>query len=763
MVEISACSAPRPFANVAALVRCALVVAGALAGLSIAGPCTAQPVVAVRPADGTASAPATAARPRVGLVLSGGGARGFAHIGVLRVLRELRVPIDVVTGTSMGSIIGGLYAAGYTDEELDKVVRGTDWDAIFNNRPPRKELDWRRKEDDYKNLSNFELGIVDGGLTLPRGLAGTQQLEFFLRSLSAPGKRVRNLDQLPVPFATIGTDLESGKRVLLQKDISLSTAMRASMSVPGVFPPVEVGGRLLVDGGVVDNLPIEAARAMGAQVIIAVNVGTPLLPRDKLNDVVNVAGQLILMMGLENVERSIASLRPADVLITPDLADLGSSDFVKGEAIVAAGEAAARAVADRLARFGVATAGFEAHEAQRTRLVRSEKPVQVDEVQVAGTRTVNPKVLEAQARDLTGRELTATEIAPTLDRIYSSGDFEVVSYSLVEAGGRTTLLIMPFEKSWGYNVLRVGGNVQTNLDDDNTFNLLLAHSWRWMNRFGAEWRNEIQIGHTRRLMTEWYQPLGVGSRWFALSRIEATRSETDLYLRDILLTRFEMRQESVDLMLGREVPQLGTLRLGVGHSHVRRNALIGLPFAASSDVVNSAQVGWRSDTLDSVLFPRRGHLLDLRYRRYDRTVELVGGRQAFSVETILPLSWDRYTANLRVAGGTSSIEGRFQLGGLFNLTGTRTGLVAGDRGLLVRGLFYRNVSDLVSVRTPLFAGFSLEAGGAVWRGESLGSDDLRKAGSLFLSAETYFGPVFLALGRTFGGSSGVYLYWGRPQ
>jgi len=190
---------------------------------------------ATQPAGVPAAAPG---RPRVGLVLSGGGARGFAHIGVLRVLRELRVPIDVVTGTSMGSIIGGLYAAGYTDEELDKVVRGTDWDAIFNSRPPRKELDWRRKEDDYKNLSNFELGIVDGGLTLPRGLAGTQQLEFFLRSLSAPGKRVRNLDQLPVPFATIGTDLENGKRVLLQKDISLSSAMRASMSVPGVFPPV---------------------------------------------------------------------------------------------------------------------------------------------------------------------------------------------------------------------------------------------------------------------------------------------------------------------------------------------------------------------------------------------------------------------------------------------------------------------------------------------------------------------------------------------
>ena len=763
MAEIPARPAPRLFVTVAGLVRRTLVAAVALAGFLIAGACAAQPVVGVRLTDSTAAAPATAARPRVGLVLSGGGARGFAHIGVLRVLRELRVPIDVVTGTSMGSIIGGLYAAGYTDEELDKVVRGTDWDAIFNNRPPRNELDWRRKEDDYKNLSNFELGIVDGGLTLPRGLAGTQQLEFFLRSLSAPGKRIRNLDQLPVPFATIGTDLESGKRVLLQKDISLSTAMRASMSVPGVFPPVEVGGRLLVDGGVVDNLPVEAARAMGAQVIIAVNVGTPLLPREKLNDVVNVAGQLILMMGLENVERSIASLRPADVLITPDLANLGSSDFVKGEAIVAAGEAAARAVADRLSKFGVATDGFEAHEAQRTRLVRSEKPVQVDEVQVAGTRTVNPKVLEAQARDLTGRELTATEIAPTLDRIYSSGDFEVVSYSLVETGGRTTLLIMPFEKSWGYNVLRVGGNVQTNLDDDNTFNLLLAHSWRWMNRFGGEWRNEIQIGNTRRLMTEWYQPLGVGSPWFLLPRLEATRTESDLYLRDILLTRFETRQETAALMLGREVPQLGTLQLGLAYSRVRRSALIGIPFDPSSEVVNSVQVGWRSDTLDNVLFPRRGHLLDLRYRRYDRTVALIGGEQAFSVEAILPWTWDRYTANLRLAGGTASVESRFQLGGLFNLTGTRTGQVAGDRGLLVRGLFYRNVSDLVSVRTPLFAGFSLETGGAVRRGESVGSDDLRRAGSLFVSAETFFGPVFLALGRTFGGSSGVYLYWGRPQ
>lgn len=715
---------------------------------------------ATQPAGVPAAAPA---RPRVGLVLSGGGARGFAHIGVLRVLRELRVPIDIVTGTSMGGIIGGLYAAGYSADELDAVVRDTDWDAIFNSRAPRRELDWRRKEDDYKNLSNVELGIVDGGLTLPRGLAGTQQLEFFLRSLSAPSKSIRNLDQLPVPFAAIGTDLENGKRVLLQKDVSLSTAMRASMSVPGAFPPVEVNGRLLVDGGVVDNLPVEAARAMGAQIIIAVNVGTPLLPRDKLTDVVNVASQLILMMGLDNVERSVASLRPGDVLITPDLAALGSADFGKGEAIVAAGEAAARTVTARLEQLAAAEPTFAAHEERRTRLVRNERPVQVDDVQVASMRTVNPKVLEAQATDLKGRELTAQQIAPTLDRIYSSGDFEVVSYSLVEAGGRTTLMITPFEKSWGYNVLRLGGNVQTNLSDDNTFNLLLAHSWRWMNRFGAEWRNEVQIGNTRRLMSEWYQPLGVGSPWFVLPRIESIRSEFDLYLGDVLLTRFETRHEFAELLLGREIPQLGTVRAGVTRSRLRRNALIGIPFDPSGQTVNSAFVGWRSDTLDNVLFPRRGHLAEVRYRRYDQAIELTGNAQAVSFEAILPLTWDRYTANLRIAGGTATIEGRYQLGGLFNLTGTRAGQVAGERGVLARGLFYRNVSDLLSLRAPLFAGFSLEAGGAVRRGESLGSSDVRQAASLFVSAETFAGPVFLALGRTFGGSSGVFLFWGRPQ
>ena len=723
---------------------------------------TASPAVSTG-GEGAAG-PSERSRPKVALVLSGGGARGFAHIGVLRVLEELRVPVDIVTGTSMGAIVGGLYAAGYTAAELEKIVQTTDWASIFTRRLPRDQLDWRRKEDDYKNLSDFELGIVDGGLTLPRGLAGTQRLEFFLRTLAGPSKRINDLAKLPVPFAAMGTDLATGKRVVLQKNVSLSTAMRASMSVPGAFAPVEVNGRVLIDGGVVDNLPVDAARAMGAQVIIAVNVGNPLLPLDRINDVVSVAEQLTVMMGLETIERSIASLKPTDVLITPELDGLGSGDFAQGERLIAAGDAAARSVAERLAELGIAAEAFEQSEGERTRLVREEGPFQVDEVRVARTQAVNPDAISTQAKELAGQTITVQQLGPTLDRIYSSGDFESVSYSLIDEGGRSIVVITPYEKSWGYNTIRIGGNVQTNFNDDNTFNFLLAHRWRWLNRWGAEWRNEVQIGDTRRLMSEWFQPLGAGSAWFVRPRYESLLTERDLFVGDVLAARYETQQHSVALMLGRELPRLGSVQVGAGRFRLRTAPVIGVPFDGESEYASALVAQGNVDTLDNVLFPLRGYLLDARYLRYTEAVGPFNVRESLDVETMLPVSLGRYTVNLSLRGGTSDPQGFFQLGGLFNLTGTRTGEIAGDRGVLLRGLFYRNISDLVDLKMPTFFGFSLESGDAIRRGESFELDRFRNAAALFISVDSFLGPVFFAAGRTFNsGGSGVYLFWGRPQ
>ncbi len=233
-------------------------------------------------------------RPRVALVLSGGGARGFAHVGVLRVLRDLHVPIDLVVGTSMGSVVGGAFAAGNSVEAMELVVRSTDWEAVIADRPARDELAFRRREDDLLLPSRIEFGFSAEGVSLPPSAAGNAALEFALARLMPGTTRSRPVNRLPLPFRSVASDLVSGELVELI-DTPLFVAMRASLAVPGVFAPVRVGQRLLVDGGLVRNLPIDLARAMGAEVIVAVNVGTPLAPESALGNAIGVAQQMLVV------------------------------------------------------------------------------------------------------------------------------------------------------------------------------------------------------------------------------------------------------------------------------------------------------------------------------------------------------------------------------------------------------------------------------------------------------------------------------------
>ena len=272
-------------------------------------------------------------RPCVGLVLSGGGARGFAHTGVLDVIEELGIKIDVVTGTSMGSMVGGAYAAGYSAAEIRDIVLGVDWDRMMAPRADREELPWRLKVDDYKNLavSGIEFG-KDGRVKLPDSVIPSEELDLFLNDKTGPANYVNDLTELAIPFGAIATDLVSGERVVLQKDVSLGMAMRASMSLPGVFAPVVIHDRMLVDGGLLDNLPVSLAREMGADVIIAVNVGTPLLKREELGNVVTVMAQMVNLLTEQNVRQSLADLGPEDILITPDLDDFSSADLKKSDA-----------------------------------------------------------------------------------------------------------------------------------------------------------------------------------------------------------------------------------------------------------------------------------------------------------------------------------------------------------------------------------------------------------------------------------------------
>ncbi len=263
-----------------------------------------------------------AQRPKICLVLSGGGARGAAHVGVLKVLEEYRVPIHCIAGTSMGALVGASYATGTTVAELEKVTHQISTELLFKEKPPRAELAMRRKSDDYRPYFGPEFGIGDGKLKLPKGVITGVQLESVLRQLSK-AKGYYHFDDLPIPFRAVATDLVTGHAVVFSQG-ELANVMRASMSVPGAIAPAEFDGMMLVDGMLTSNLPVDAARAMGADIVIAVNVGTPLLKRDQLDGILGVTGQMLSILTEQNVQASLASLKSTDILITPELGDFST-------------------------------------------------------------------------------------------------------------------------------------------------------------------------------------------------------------------------------------------------------------------------------------------------------------------------------------------------------------------------------------------------------------------------------------------------------
>src|SRR3954468_15626271 len=290
--------------------------------------------------------------PRIGVVLSGGGARGLAHVGVLKVLEEMRVPVHCVTGTSMGAIVGGAYAAGTPPAELEALVRKADWNEVFRDSPPRTDISTRRKIDEYKTLFAPEYGVKRSGLVLPKGVIAGVAIEAFFRGLTQPAIDVTDFDKLPIPFRAVAADIETGEAVVLSHG-GLARALRASMSVPGALAPVEIDGRLLVDGGIANNLPIDEARKLCGDVIIAVNISSPALKREQITSAFSVAGQLINFLGKVNVERQLASLGSRDLLIAPQLGDIAASSFERSADAIRIGEEATRAVAGALGRYSV--------------------------------------------------------------------------------------------------------------------------------------------------------------------------------------------------------------------------------------------------------------------------------------------------------------------------------------------------------------------------------------------------------------------------
>ena len=729
--------------------------AAVAAGLMVHAP---SPVMAAESAD-----PAKA--PRIGLALSGGGARGLAHVGVLKVLEELRVPVHCITGTSMGAIVGGAYASGSPAARLERMVRQADWDNMFRDSPPRAEIASRRKADDYKTLFAPEYGVKDGGLALPKGVITGVSIEAFFRMLTEQAVGIDSFQKLPIPYRAVATDIETGEAVVLDRG-SVSRAMRASMSVPGGMAPVEIDGRLLVDGGIANNLPIDLARKVCADVVIAVNISTPPLKRSEITSALSVTGQLINFLGKVNVEDQLKGLGGRDVLIAPDLGDISAGSFERAADAIRIGEEAARKLAGSLQRYSVPPEQYAALRQAQT--LERQGLGTVDEIRFEGLQRSNPEVLRPLVESKPGEPLTEETISADLRRIYGRGDFESIDYRIQQEPGSRVLVIEPREKSTGPDYLRFGLALASDFQGENIFNLLVQYRKTWLNRLGGEWLTEAQIGQNAYLLTEFIQPVEARGRYFVAPYARISQATRGVFVGENRVAEYDAKEARFGLDTGAVLGTWGEARLGALWRHVDAKVDTGSP---ALPAINENTAGPRAllfvDQLDHAWFPRAGFRAtasaymaddgfgsDRNYKRVEG--QLLGAR-----------SWGAHTLNLGASGGTDlgtdmPAYDTFTLGGPLRLSGYRINEFSGRRMSFGRAMYYNRAVPLPDLLgSGVYAGVSLEAGKIQDRFDSLPSSTIW-SGSVFLAAATSVGPAYFGLGAGEGGRWSLYLILGTP-
>jgi NTE family protein len=705
--------------------------------------------------------------PRIGLALSGGGARGIAHVGVLKVLEEMRVPIHCVTGTSMGAIVGATFAAGRSPAEMEKLVLAADWDAIFRDRPPRKEIALRRKVDDYKTLFAPEFGVTEDGLALPKGVIAGVSIESFFRLLAAPAFGVTDFNGLPIPFRAMATDIETGESVVLGRG-SIAQAMRASMSVPGAIAPVEIDGRLLVDGGIANNLPIDEARRLCADVVIAVNISTPPLKRSEITSALTVVGQLINFLGKQTVDDQLMRMRAQDVLIAPDLGDISASKFDRSAEAIRIGEQAARAMADSLGRYSLPPAQYAALRAKQGAESKGLGPV--DEIRIEGLQRTNPEVLRALVESQPGEPLEEEKLGADLRRIYGHGDFESISYHLSDGGaGPRALVIEPKEKSWGPDYFRFGLGLASDFKSDSQFNLLAQYRRTWLNHLGGEWLTEVQVGQDSHVFSEFYQPLQEAGRWFVAPYFTFGQRSRGVFLGDDKIADYRTRYALVGVDGGAVLGTWGHVRLGPSWSRIDARVDTGSPLLPTVEETTAGmRVALFIDQLDRAFFSTHGFAAGGTAYAAMESFGAAANYQRLEGSVRAARSWGPHTFFASAAGGTDlgsdmPAYEAFTLGGPLRLSGYRIGQFSGQRFAFGRLMYYNRTLPLPDILgSGVYVGGSAEVGRVTGRFDRLPSPGTLWSGSVFLGADTFLGPLYVGLGL--GGSShwSVYLLLGAP-
>lgn len=708
---------------------------------------------------------ASSTRPRVGLVLAGGGAKGGAHVGVLKVLEELQVPVDCIAGTSMGALVGAGYASGIPAAELEEFLVGVNWKSVVGGLGQRdlQPIEQKRAGVTYSN--NFELGLEDGRIVVPAGVVNTTAIDDLLRSYVARARLQPNFSRLPIPYRAVATDMITGQMVVLDRG-DLATALRASMAIPGAFAPVITDQYILSDGGQVRNIPVDVARELCADIVIVVDLVEPAATREKLQSATQLLGRSTDVMIQANEKLQLQTLTERDVLISVPMGDIGTADFERIPETIPLGEAAARVAADRLATLSVPSSQYLAWRRQVTE--GQEIEARLADVRFEGLQRVNPEFLEQQSLVRPGDTVDTETISREAQRIAALGEFESVGYQLTGDQSNPTLEWLPREKRWGPDYLKFDLGMYASEAGDLGFSIYAKHTRTWLNAYGGEWRNELQLGGDNLFTTSLYQPLDIAHKFFVEPGLLWSRTWDYVYDDGERLARYRLGDAGGGIDVGVNFGSNAQARLGYLYTRRSVDLDTGSSLLPEDNLDDAGMiVSATFDSRDTPFNPTHGLAAALEYRRSEQSLgaDRDWERAELGIGMAIPMRRD--VLWLTVAGGSDlgsdlPADRYFAIGGPGSFPGYELGEVRAAEYWTASGSYLWKIKDTLSVRgQALYAGLRLQAGETYDRLD-LVDEGVIYGGSVYIAGRTTVGPLTVGLGLTSTDSWSLWLAVGRP-
>lgn len=714
-------------------------------------------------------------RPKIGLVLSGGGAKGTAHVGVLKVLEENKIPIDYISGTSIGAYVGGMYALGYSAAEIETIMMSTHWDDGYSDTIPRASLSFKDKETRDQFNIPINIGYRDGEVKTPAGVLRGQSMAQLLRRSTNLVNQFGHFDDLAIPFRAVATNLVTGDPVVLSTG-SIVAAMQASASVPGALQPAVLDGKVLVDGGIANNMPIDVVKAMGADIVIAVDIGSPLTEKDQLNSTVSVLNQLSTILTNASSVKQKKLLTKQDILIRPQIGELSTTDFGIMPIALSLGGIAAREQTKKLMQYSISHAQYKQYLADKNskrQQWREEIEQPIIKVIYVNDTLVSEELIADNLGLKVGDHASLKALEAGLAKIYALDKFERVDAEFTSSENGRILTVTTKAKSWGPNYFQLGFSWEDDFNLDSVISLNLAYTMTGLTQNGGEWRNEISLGFDKLLASEFYQPLTTKQTYFSRVRLAHEIKDWDFFENNQRVLALRQKAYQTEVGIGINYTQNGMAEVG----------LIGEYGDLQNDIWVIGDVDYYGyggyfrfayDDLNSINFPTSGN--QFSFNMYLRREGYKRHEHADSSDFSLQLEADWRGAvgvdNHAFVGiaslATVGKDGEFtvnvsELGGFLNLSGYHKNALNGSHKVFGAFVYQYNLGRDVLGMTdyPLYLGSSLEAGNVWNQKDRVSLDDLIYAGSLFLGIDTSLGPAALGLGATDQGEKTLFLFIGR--